>query len=246
MSILRTGLAMALPLTAVASCPTVREVDPSAEELTLGRQLEGLRALVAEAERGSLFDFDQMLVVVDQRLVQELIASVVPLGGDVGEGFHVRIDTAHAAFGDGLALVSLAGEVWLADRSASAAVAVHGGLDVVEVDPESGMLRTAVEVFAVDIPRADVLGIDQPARRLLKLMAEGGLESLLGPIEVPVRVAHQLTLPTVRSQRVRIAALELPVVAEVSSVRVLAGKLCVAIRGHLPDAHGRCRSKERS
>jgi hypothetical protein len=247
MSTSRAGLAMVLPLAAVLSGLTgrVRQPEPTAEELTLGRQVEGLRVLVADAERGKLFDFDQMLVVVDQRLVQELLASVVPLEGDVGGGFHVRIDAAQATFGDGLALVNLAGEVRLVDRSAAVAAAVYGGLDVVEVDPESGMLRATVKVFAVEIPEeADLLGIEEPARRLMLVLAEGGLERLLGPIEVPVRVADRLSFPPVRAHRVRIAGMEQPVVAEVSSVRAFAGKLWVALRGHLPDSpRAKCRHR---
>jgi hypothetical protein len=41
-------------------------------------------------------------------------------------------------------------------------MSVYGGLDVVELDPTSGVLRARVAVYAVEIPKADVLGIDEP------------------------------------------------------------------------------------
>ena len=60
----------------------------------LQREVQKLRAQVEAAEAGTLLDFEQMLVVVDQDLVQRLLASATPLEGDVGQGFHVRIDAA--------------------------------------------------------------------------------------------------------------------------------------------------------
>ena len=45
----------------------------SAEEAVLVRQTQELPALLADAERGSLLDFEQALVVIDQALVQDLL-----------------------------------------------------------------------------------------------------------------------------------------------------------------------------
>jgi hypothetical protein len=210
----------------------------TAHELTLRRQVEGLRVLVADAENGTLLDFPQMLVVVDQGLIEVLLASVVPLEGDVGAGFRLRVDSARASFGDGLALVRLAGEVGLVDRPASAAVNVYGGLDVVELDPATGILRARVNLYAVDLSEGDALGGAAPARRLVQALAAGGLETLLGPIEVPVRIEQQLRLPPLRTPRVRIPGMDVPVEAAVSSVKVFGGRLWVGVRVHVPDASG--------
>jgi hypothetical protein len=112
-------------------------------------------------------------------------------------------------------------------------MSLYGGLDVVELDPASGVLRARVAVYAVEIPKADVLGIDEPARRLTQALAEGGLETLLGPIEVPVRIEDRLRLPALRTRRIGIPALDVPVAATVSSVRVFAGKLWVGVRAQV-------------
>jgi hypothetical protein len=83
-----------------------------------------------------------------------------------------------------------------------------------------------------------VLGTFEPTRRLTEALAGGGLEALLGPIEVPVRVADKLALPAVRTRRVSIAAAELPVEAQVSSLAAFGGKLWIGIRSGLRPVPG--------
>ena len=234
------SLALILATAGVSALTTCHRLEPapSPEELVLQREVQKLRVQVAAAEAGTLLDFEQMLVVVDQQLIQQLLASATPLEGDV-QSFHVRIDAARAEFAKGVALVHLDGQASLVSGGISAEMSVYGGLDVVELDPASGVLRARVSVYAVDIPKADLLGIDQPTRRLTQALAEGGLEALLGPIEVPVRIEDRLELPALRTRRVSIPALEVPVAATVSSVRVFSGKLWVGVRakaGPAPDA----------
>jgi hypothetical protein len=182
-----------------------------------------------------------MLVVVHQRMLQGLLTSVVPVEGDVGGDFHVRIKEAHASFVDGVALVDLTGEVRQGKRAAWAALAVHGGLEGVAIDHQTGTLRAGVKVYAVDVADARVLGgFREPARQLMQALAGGGLEQLLGPVQVPVRISDHLALPAVNSHRVRIGARELPVEAEVSSVRVFDERLWIALRGRLPESASEC------
>jgi len=236
----RAVAAAGMVVAAAAICAMcVRHIEgPPAEQLVLERQVEKLRTLVASAESGSLLEFGQLLVVVDERLVQSLLASAVPFEGDVGGGFRVRIDSASASFADGVALIRLRGEATLVDRPISARADVYGGLEVVELHPESRVLRARAKVYAVDIQGADTLGIEQPARRLTRALAEGGLERLLGPIEVPVKVEDRLELPAVETRRIQIPAMDVPVAARVTSVRVFGGKLWVGIAAQLPGASG--------
>lgn len=241
----RVALLIGIGLSLATLTCRARTPGPTPEELSLTRQVAGLRTLVDAAEQGKLVDFEQMLIVVDQRMVERLLARVVPVEGDVGGGFRVRLDSARAAFRDGVALLHLAGEVRLVGRAASATLVVYGGLDEAELEPASGMLRSSVKVFAVEIPKADVLGVDERVRKLTKVLAEGGLETLIGPIRVPVRVADRLSLPPVRTERVRVAGLELPVEAEVSSLKAFGGKLWIGVRGQLPSA-GRRACSERT
>jgi hypothetical protein len=110
-----TGVGLSL---ATLTC-RARTPDPTPEELSLARQVAGLRTLVGAAEQGKLVEFEQMLIVVDQRVVERLLASVVPVEGDVGGGFRVRLHSARAEFRDGVALQvnqAVPGRVCCADR----------------------------------------------------------------------------------------------------------------------------------
>jgi hypothetical protein len=226
----RHTLGLTLAAAAVFACARTHE--PRAEEQVLRLEVEKLRAQVTAAEAGKLLDFEQLLVVVDQKLVQQLLASAIPAEGDVGGGFHVAIDAASAEFGDGVALIHLNGDARHAAGGPSARIAVYGGLDVVELEPASGMLRARVSVYQVEVLGGG-LGFGATGRRLTQALAEGGLESLVGPIEVPVRIEDRLRLPELHTRRVSVPALEVPVAARVSSVRVFGGKLWVSVSARL-------------
>jgi hypothetical protein len=234
----RHTLRLTLAAAAAVALACGRTHEPRAEEQVLRLEVEKLRAQVTAAEAGKLLAFDQLLVVVDQKLVQQLLASAIPVEGDVGGGFHVAIDAAAAEFADGVALIHLNGAARHAAGGPSARIAVYAGLDVVELEPASGVLRARVSVYQVEVLSGG-LGFGARGRRLTEALAEGGLESLVGPIEVPVRIEDRLRLPELRTRRVSVPALEVPVAASVSSVRVFGGKLWVSVRARLalpPDA----------
>jgi len=207
-----------------------RKLQPSVsvEETVLAQQTVALQALVEAADRGALLNFRHVLVVVDQGLVQDLLRAAMPLEGPVG-GFQVRIESAEASFGDGVALIHLNGKATLIQSSVTADLRVYGGLEVVNLDPASGLLRCQVRVFGVEADHADLLGIDEPLRGLAEALSHGGLAALLRFVEIPVRIDDHLTLPAVDSRRLRIPAARVPIRAEVSEVKVFGGKLWVAL-----------------
>ena len=202
----------------------------SVSETLLVRQTQELGRLIAAAEQKSLFDFGGILVVVDQALVQDLLRSVTPLEGDVGGGFHVRVESAETSFADGLAIVRLDGKASVAGKAASADVSVYGAIDVVELDSTSGVMKCRVSVFGVDAAHADMLGVDEPVRRLTEALTQGGLALLLGSIEVPVRIENRLSIPALESHRLSIASVDLPLQVAVEDVNVLGGKLWVRVK----------------
>jgi len=207
-----------------------RKLQPSVsvEETVLAQQTVALQALVEAADRGALLNFRHVLVVVDQGLVQDLLRAAMPLEGPVG-GFQVRIESAEASFGDGVALIHLNGKATLIQSSVAADLKVYGGLEVVSMDPASGLLRCQVRVFGVEADHADLLGIDEPLRGLAEALSHGGLAALLRFVEIPVRIDDHLTLPAVDSRRLRIPAARVPIRAEVAEVKVFGGKLWVAL-----------------
>jgi hypothetical protein len=198
------------------------------EEIVLAKQTEALKGLVDAADRGALLNFRHVLVVVDQRLVQDLLRAAMPIEGPVG-AFQVRLESADASFGDGIALVHLNGKATLVESSVTADLKVYGGLEVVNLDAGSGLLRCEVRVFGVEADRANVLGIDEPLRGLTEALSEGGLAALLRFVEIPVRIDDHLSLPAIDTKRLRIRAAEVPIRASVAEVKVFGGKLWVSL-----------------
>ena len=68
----------------------------------------------------------------------------------MGNGFHVQIDSAETAFGDGVALVRMSGIARLNDSPVGAAVTVFGAIDGVQIDSVSGVLHCSVAILGVE------------------------------------------------------------------------------------------------
>ncbi len=218
-----------LGVFAVVQLRLTRPSRLSAQETLLTRQNQALIELTASAEKGTLLNFKDILVVVDQSLVQDLLRAVTPMDAEVGGGFHVRIDSADTAFGDGVALVRMTG---IASRDAStvgAEVTVFGAIDAVQIDPASGVLRCSVAILGVEAQDAAALGRNDPVGRLTEALAHGGLSRLLEGLEIPVRVENHLSIPAVSSKRLQIVAEQLPLTVSAQQIKVFGGKLWVFI-----------------
>ena len=201
----------------------------SAREALLSRQNQELVKLATAAENGTLLDFKGLLIVVDQALVQDLLRAVTPLESDVGSGFHVKIDSADTAFGDGVALVSMTGTASVGGASVGSQVTVLAAIDVVELHPVSGVLECRVNILGVDARDASALGHADPVGRLTEALTRGGLALLLGSLEIPVSVEDRLSIPAVESKRLRIAAEDLPLSIAVKDVKAFGGRLWVFV-----------------
>jgi hypothetical protein len=226
-------LATLLPL----GCGSRPEARQAVEEAILDRRSEGLEALTAAARRngGRIIGPEDILVVVGQELVQQVLDGAVPYERTIGDRFHVRVAQCSVRFEDGLALVQLDGRASLtAGGDVGAELTVYGGLDVVDLDAESGVLRARVHVFAVEAKRAGVLGLPTPAGRLAEEIGREKLESfssLLSSVEIPVRLERAITLPAIGTESgVSIAATHVPLNLSVVEVRSFRRRLWVTIR----------------
>jgi hypothetical protein len=225
LAVLVLVLAIALPrLTGLGQAPRI-----SAREALLSRQNAELLKLATAAENGTLLDFKGVLIVVDEALVQDLLRAVTPLEADVGSGFHVKIESADTAFGDGVALVSMTGTASLGGTSVGSRVTVLAAIDVVELHPVSGILECRVSILGVDAQDTGALGRGDPVGRLTEALTRGGLALLLGPLEIPVSVEDRLSLPAVESKRLRIAAEDIPLTIAVQQVKAFGGRLWVFV-----------------
>lgn len=211
---------------------------PAADQAVLDRQRAGLESLLKEeAEAGPLVPFDRVLVVVDQALVQDLLASAMPYERVISR-FRIRVTAATVRFEDGFALVRLDGRASLAaspEGATFADISVFGGLDVLDLDPDSGLLRGEVRIIAVDARRVTVMGVEAPedAEALIEQLGKERLDAfsaLARRLQIPVRLERAVTLPAVGPDGgVRIAAALIPLQVGVRQVRALRGKLWVSI-----------------
>lgn len=188
-----------------------------------------MKTLLRAAGDGSLLRFEHVLVAVDQRLVQDLLSAVLPLEGDVKGGFHVRIESATAAFEDGVPLLRLAGRVTAAGQIAAATMVVYAGLETIDLSPGSGLLRGRISLYGLEVKEANIGGLDQ--RRLTQALAHGGLETLLPFVEVPIRFEDTVALPAVQAHRLRIPGTDVHLTARVALVRAFGGKLWIGMEG---------------
>jgi hypothetical protein len=200
-----------------------------AREALLSRQNEELVKLATAAENGTLLDFKGVLIVVDQVLIQDLLRAVTPLEADVGSGFHVKIESADASFGDGVALVTMTGTASVGGASVGSRVTVLAAIDVVELHPVSGILECRVSILGVDAQDTRALGRGDPVGRLTEALTRGGLALLLGPLEIPVSIEDRLSIPAVESKRLQIAAEDLPLTIAVQQVKAFGGRLWVFV-----------------
>jgi hypothetical protein len=201
----------------------------SAREALLSRQNQELAKLASAAENGTLLDFQSILIVVDQALVRDLLRAVTPLEADVGSGIHVKIDSADASFEDGVALVRMTGTASVGGASVGSRVTVLAAIEVVELQPTSGILECRVSILGVDAEDARALGHGDAVGRLTEALTRGGLSLLLGSLEIPVGVEDRLSIPAVESKRLQIAAVNLPLRIAVRQVKAFGGRLWVYV-----------------
>jgi hypothetical protein len=202
---------------------------PSARETLLLRQNRELVKLADEAEKGTLADFKGALIVVDQVLVQDLLRAVMPVEKEVGGGFTVRIQNVDAAFGDGVALVRMTGRAGVGGTSMGSVVTVFAAIDVVHLDPASGLLQCGVSILGVEAENASALGRNDPVGRLTEVLTDGGLRLLVGTLEIPVSIDDRLEIPAVQSKRLQIPAETLPLSVTAKEVKAFGGRLWVFV-----------------
>jgi len=223
------------PVTSSPAAPT----PPPAEVATLERQLQGLTALVAEAEAGVLFPAapDRVLVLVDQQLVQRLLTALTPSEHVVADRYHVVVTGARVVFEDGFALVRLDGRASLAGIAESdvfADLTVIGDLELPLEQQKRDVLNARIHVLAVNARQVTVGARSERAEELVEELGRTKLEAfaaLASSLEIPVRQEHEITIPAVGpGGPVRIAAASLPLRLALLSVRAFHGKLWIVTR----------------
>lgn len=209
--------------------------DRPAEEAVLERRRQGLITLVQEVERGPLVsrDADRVLFLVDQSLVADLLATQVPREYLIEDTFRVWITGASITFEDGLALVRLDGRASLAgsDEQVFADVAVFGDLEILREQPSAAVLRSRINLIAVDVRRVEVVG-KRDVDALVEKLGRSRLSAfatLASELEIPVRHEHAIEMPAVDEGPVRIEASTLPLRLNLVDVKAFRGRLWISM-----------------
>jgi len=209
----------------------------------LERRTQGIRGLISAAREGRLIPFEEVLVVVHDRLVQSLVEATLPYEQTLAERYRVRAESVAVTFDDGFALVQLRGRAsLLSDPDTAAEIDVYGAIDIVELDPQTGVLRGRVKILAVETQRVDLAGIQaRPMRRLVDDLSREQLtafEPLMSNIEIPVKLEQTMLIPGVNQAGIKIQEAVLPMEASVVDVKAFRGKLwvCVNAKTHLGSA----------
>ena len=211
--------------------------------MLLERRTQGIRGLISAAREGRLIPFEEVLVVVHDRLVQSLVEATLPYEQTLAERYRVRAESVAVTFDDGFALVQLRGRAsLLSDPDTAAEIDVYGAIDIVELDPQTGVLRGRVKILAVETQRVDLAGIQaRPMRRLVDDLSREQLtafEPLMSNIEIPVKLEQTMLIPGVNQAGIKIQEAVLPMEASVVDVKAFRGKLwvCVNAKTHLGSA----------
>ena len=78
----------------------------------LERQNQGIRELIAEAERGSLVPRDRFLIGIDEAIVGDLFRTQLPLERPLGKHFRVHLDSATVSLRDKFGAITIEGYVY--------------------------------------------------------------------------------------------------------------------------------------
>jgi hypothetical protein len=211
--------------------------DRPAEEAVLERRRVGLMGLLQAAERGTAVvrDENRVLFVVDQSLVAALLGTQFPREYVIEDTYRIWLTGARITFEDGLALVRLDGRASLvgADENVFADVAVFGDLEVLRRQPSAGVLRTRINLLAVDARHVEVVVTGRrQADELVERIGKARLSTfaaLASGIEIPVRHEHEIELPAVSDGPVRIEGTTLPLRLAIADVATFRGRLWISM-----------------
>jgi hypothetical protein len=227
---------------ALGGCaPSEEEVLYRSRKVALERRLQGLRELVAEAEKGSLIPLDRFFVGVDETLVGDLFRSQLPLEQPLEDRFVVRLESADISFHDKYGSVRIQGRIHPREHpNRAVALQIEGGLGAADIDPESGILRVRVAIDHIDIAEAG--GLERVlGRGVISYLGGKGREILEGaipPIEVPVTLERAVPVPAVEEGGVRFASLQVPLEVSVERVIAAGGKLWVSFDAQVGHVEG--------
>jgi hypothetical protein len=221
----------------VTGCaPSQEETEYLAQRAFLLRQNQGLREMIAEAERGSLVPTDRFLVGVDERVVAEVLSSQLPRERPLKKRFVLRLDRATVSLRDKFGAITIEGDIHLrAAPERRLAVRILGGLGAVAIDSVTDKLTVSIAIDRVELLQVGMLdkALGAAGKNLLSEQGRGVLLDALPTLQVPVALAQRIRLPAIREEAISLDSLVVPLDISVEKVIAVGGKLWLALNAEV-------------
>ena len=231
-----------LALAWLSGCaPSSEEVDFTARKAVLERQNQGIRELIAEAERGTLVPSDSFLVGIDERVVAQVLSSQLPLERPLGKRFIIHLESATVRLRDKYGLVTIEGYIHreqTPDRRTS--VRVIGGLGAVEIDSTTSLLTVRIAVDDVQLLEAGILEqvIGAGGKKFIAEKGKELLEDKLPVLQIPVSLAQKIKVPAIDQGALQLDSLVIPLDVSVQRVLAAGGKLWLTLHAEVDTVIG--------
>ena len=226
----------------LAGCaPSQEEVDFLAKKALLQRQNQGIRELIAEAERGSLVPVDSFLVGIDEQIVGELLRSQLPLERPLGKRFIVHLDRATVLLRDKFGLITLEGNIHRrATPERRTALRILGGLGAVRIDPATNLLNVSIAIDQIELVEAGALDkvLGRGGKKFLADKGRGMLQDALPTLHIPVALAQNIRVPAIQEGPIQLDSLAVPLDLSVERVLAAGGKLWLTIHAEVGKVTG--------
>lgn len=238
----RGSVALLLLLALFAGCsPSEKETEFLAKKRLLERQNRGIRELIEDEEKGTLIPTDRFLIGIDEKVVQSVFNSQLPLERPLGKHFVLRLEQATIQFRDKYGFITVAGNVHrpqTPDRRI--AVRVHGGLSSVQIDSLTDLLTIQFALDDMEILQAGILEnvLGSGGKKFLATQALGYAKDALPALNVPVGLAREIKVPPIQSGAITLDSLRVPLDLSVERVIAAKQKLWVTLHAEMGNIVG--------
>jgi hypothetical protein len=231
-----------VPILLLGACaPSDEETAYLSKKALLTRQNQGIRELIAEAEKGTLVPVDQFLVGIDESVVADLLRFALPLERPLGDKLILHVDKVDVQFRDKYGVITVEGSVnrpQTPDRRI--AIRAHGGLGDVTIDPATERLSIKIAIDDIQLLEAGILEgvLGRGGKSLVATRGKKMLEDALPTIQVPVGLAHDIKVPAIQSGAIALDSLTVPLDLSVKRVIAAGRKLWVTLDAQVGDIQG--------
>jgi hypothetical protein len=216
--------------------PSEEETDFLARKALLVRQNQGIRELIAEAERGTLVPADRFLIGLDEKIVGDLFRSQLPLERPMGKQFIVQLESATVLLRDKYGAITIEGNLHRqATPERKTAVRIFGGLGAVTIDSLTHLLSIGIAIDHIELLQAGLLEsiIGRGGKKFLADKGRELLQDAIPNLQIPVALGRDISIPAFQEGGIKLDSLVVPLNLSVERVIAAGGKLWVTLHAEV-------------